>query len=170
MICPNCGFDNVPGNEVCTHCQQALTSLDLPTPQNAIEKSLMEDKVSAFLLRSPVTVLPTSSVQDALQTMLKENVGAVLVVDEKGTLLGIFSERDLLTKVVGLHDSYTQLLIEDFMTANPETVSPNDPLNFALHKMDIGGYRHVPVTNDGVPLGMISVRDMLRHITTLCDQ
>ena len=55
-----------------------------------------------------------------------------------------------------------------FMTANPETVSTSDSLAFALHKMDVGGYRHLPVIHHGAPVGVVSVRDMLRHITRLC--
>jgi CBS domain-containing protein len=47
-------------------------------------------------------------------------------------------------------------------------VSPHHTLAFALHKMDCGGYRHVPVLENGHPVAMISVRDMLRHITRLC--
>ncbi|MGH7224104.1 MAG: CBS domain-containing protein, partial [Gemmataceae bacterium] len=58
--------------------------------------------------------------------------------------------------------------IQDFMTADPETVRPTDTLAFALHKMDVGGYRHLPVLKDGQLLGIISVRDMLRHMTRLC--
>ena len=46
----------------------------------------------------------------------------------------------------------------------------DDTLAFALHKMDVGGYRHVPVVKGGQPLGMLSVRDMLRHITRLCKE
>ena len=54
------------------------------------------------------------------------------------------------------------------MTADPETVRPTDPLAFVLHKMDGGGYRHLPVVQNGCVLGMLSVRDMLKHITRLC--
>jgi CBS domain-containing protein len=53
------------------------------------------------------------------------------------------------------------------MTANPETVTAKDSLAFALHKMDVGGYRHMPVLSDGLPAGVISVRDMVRYITKL---
>ena len=60
------------------------------------------------------------------------------------------------------------LPIEKFMTPNPETVTADDSLAFALHKMDVGGYRHLPVLQDASPIGVISVRDMLRHITRLC--
>jgi CBS domain-containing protein len=82
--------------------------------------------------------------------------------------MGVFSERDLLTKVAGLHEHYAELPVAQFMTSNPETVAADDPLAFALHKMDIGGYRHLPVAVDGRPTGMVSVRDMLRYITKQC--
>jgi CBS domain-containing protein len=58
--------------------------------------------------------------------------------------------------------------VSDFMTPNPATVRPSDTLAFVLHQMDVGGYRHLPVVKDGQLLGMISVRDMLRHTTRLC--
>jgi CBS domain-containing protein len=100
--------------------------------------------------------------------MLVGEVGALLVTDGDCKLLGIFSERDLLTKVVGVHESFGQLPVSQFMTPKPETVEVDDTLNFALHKMDAGGYRHLPVLQGGKPVGVISVRDMLDHITKLC--
>jgi CBS domain-containing protein len=54
------------------------------------------------------------------------------------------------------------------MTPKPETLTANKSLAFALHKMDVGGYRHMPLVQDGRPVGMISVRDIMRHITRLC--
>jgi CBS domain-containing protein len=72
-----------------------------------------------------------------------------------------------LTKVAGIHESYADLPVLQFMTPNPETVTAKDSLAFALHKMDGGGYRHMPVLSDGLPAGVISVRDMVRHITKL---
>ena len=83
-------------------------------------------------------------------------------------LLGIFSERDLLKKVAGLHDLYAGMPVKSFMTARPDAVTSGDTLAFVLHKMDTGGYRHVPVVDAGKPVGIVSVRDMLRHITKLC--
>ena len=75
--------------------------------------------------------------------------------------------RDLLTKAAD-DPHYATKPVRQLMTANPETVRETDTLAFVLHKMDGGGYRHLPVLRDGQPLGMISVRDMLRHITRLC--
>jgi len=79
------------------------------------------------------------------------------------------SERDLLCKVameVGPSDGRP---VGDFMTPCPETVVADDTLAFALHKMDSGGYRHLPVLDDDERVvGVISVRDMLTHLTRLC--
>ncbi len=168
MICPSCGHDNLPGSEECSNCQLPLAPLDQPIWTNKVERSLMEDRVGSLKPNPPVALPPDAPVRAAIAIMLGHNCGAVLVVDAAGKLLGIFSERDLLTKVAGVHDNYAELPLERFMTPNPESVSATDTLAFALHKMDSGGYRHIPVVNDGQATGIVSVRDMLRHITRLC--
>ncbi|HEV3257818.1 MAG TPA: CBS domain-containing protein [Gemmataceae bacterium] len=168
MICPTCAHDNLPGAEECSRCQQDLTQLDQPSACNRVERSLMEDPVSLLQPRVPVTVGSSTTIREAMQTMLARDIGALLIVGDDGKLLGVFSERDLLTKVAGTHEDYAGLPVRQFMTCNPETVTPGDTLAFALHKMDIGGYRHTPVVENSVPVGMISVRDMLHHITRLC--
>jgi CBS domain-containing protein len=168
MICPQCGFDNLPGSEECNRCQQDLTQLDRPVGHDRVERSLMEDRVQALNPRLPVTAGPATTVRQAIQTMLGRNIGALLIVDEEEKVVGIFSERDLLAKVAGVHDDYANLPVGDFMTTKLETISPDHTLAFVLHKMDCGGYRHLPVVEDGRAVGLISVRDMLRHITRLC--
>jgi CBS domain-containing protein len=168
MICPTCGHDNVPGSEQCTNCLHDLTQLDRPVAQDRVERSLMEDPVSVLSPGRAVTLPSTATVAEAIQTMLARNIGALLIVSDQGKLLGIFSERDLLTKVAGSESDYAAKPVSRYMTPNPETVRETDSLGFALHKMDVGGYRHLPVIKDGQPLGMISVRGMLRHITQLC--
>ena len=168
MICPHCGNDNLPGNEECGRCGQDMTQLDRPVPGDAVERSLIEDPVGRLNAGKPVTIGPATTVREAIRTMLDSNIGALLVVDDDERLIGIFSERDLLTKIAGLRDDYADLPVNEFMTRDPEAVAPHHSLAFALHKMDCGGYRHVPVLEDGHPVAMISVRDMLRHITRLC--
>ncbi|MCS6976454.1 MAG: CBS domain-containing protein [Gemmatales bacterium] len=168
MICPNCGHDNLPGAEECAQCMQDLTHLDRPSAQDRIEKALLEEPVSVLPPARPVTVRPTETVRQAVQTMVENSVGAVLVVGDGGKLLGIFSERDVLNRLAGLHDQYEELPVSHFMTPDPETVSADDKLAFALHKMDGGGYRHLPVMADGIPQGIISVRDILRYVSQLC--
>jgi CBS domain-containing protein len=168
MICPSCGHDNVPGNDACGNCQQSMTPLDLPSAASRIEKCLMCDPVAALPNKPVVTVRPETSIRQAVDLMLANNVGATLVVDEAGKLLGIFSERDLLTRVVGQIDEPLDQPVGPYMTARPTAVSPTETLNYVLHKMDGGGHRHVPVVQNGTATSVISVRDMLRHILKLC--
>jgi CBS domain-containing protein len=170
MICPNCGHDNLPGIEECSSCGQDLTQLDRPVARDRVERSLMEDTVGTLCTIRPIVIGPAATLQQALQAMMGPGVGAMLVVGDEGKLVGILTERDLLTKVVGCHPDFDLLPVSQFMTAEPEAVAATDSLAFALHKMDIGGYRHLPVVKDGKPIGVISVRDMLRHITKLCKE
>ncbi|MBY0523193.1 MAG: CBS domain-containing protein [Gemmataceae bacterium] len=142
--------------------------MDLPSASNRVERSLMEDSVGKLCRLEPVVVGPTATLGDAIQAMLGTGIGALLVVDGAGKLVGIISERDLLTKLDADGDSYRALPVKEFMTPNPETLTTDATLAYALHKMDVGGYRHLPVVRDGKPEGVISVRDMLRHITHLC--
>jgi CBS domain-containing protein len=167
MICPNCGHYNLPGSEECSSCLQSLTPLDLPIATDQVERSLMEEPVEALCPREPITLGPTATIQEAIQTMLTHDIGALIVTDKDGRLMGIFSERDLLAKVAGLQPNYAELPIAQFMTPNPETVNPDSTLAEAINKMNVGGYRHLPVVTDGRPTGVVSVRDMLRHITAV---
>ncbi|MHB1424788.1 MAG: CBS domain-containing protein [Gemmataceae bacterium] len=168
MICPHCAHDNFPGSEQCENCLADLTQLDQPVAQDRVERSLLEDTVSLLKPRPALAVSPDATVKQAIDLMLAHDIGAVLIVENAGALLGIFSERDLLMKVADPRVNHTTRPVKDFMTPNPATVRPTDTLAFVLHQMDVGGYRHVPVIKDGRPPGMISVRDMLRHMTQLC--
>ncbi len=165
MICPNCGFDNVPGEESCDQCQQDLTHLDQVAPIEPIGSRLVNDKVKDLQPPAPYLLDRKATIQDALAQFSTHRIGAVLIVDEQKQLLGILSERDITLRVAGLHDAIQNLCVEDFMTPKPETVQLTDPLVFALHKMDVGDYRHLPVVDKGVPVGMISVRGLLAHMT-----
>ncbi|MFN4260672.1 MAG: CBS domain-containing protein [Gemmataceae bacterium] len=168
MICPHCGHDNLPGSETCDRCLQDLTQLDQPVAQDRVERSLMEDEVASLNPARPVTAPPNATIRQALDTMLGMGVGSLLIINENQELVGILSERDLLLKVAGIHEPYMDLPVSQFMTPQPETIAADDTLAFGLHKMDVGGYRHLPVMKDGRPEGVISVRDMIRHITQLC--
>jgi CBS domain-containing protein len=168
MICPHCAYDNLPGSEQCRHCLADLTQLDRPVAQDRVERSLMEDTVRCLLPQRAITLPPKATVQQALDIMLLHEIGAVLIVEETGSLVGIFTERDLLTKTIDPKVDSLPRPVSDFMTPNPLTVRSSDSLAFALHQMDAGGYRHLPVLENGRLLGIISVRDMLRHMMRLC--
>ena len=101
-----------------------------------------------------------TTVSEAARLMKKSSVGAVMVVEER-RLVGIFTERDGLFRVLATkHDPRTTKLA-DVMTRNPKTIHPDKAFGHALLIMYEGGFRHVPVVEDGRPLGMISARDAL---------
>lgn len=168
MICPACGHDkNPPGADACANCGLALTHLDAPAPNGPVEASLANDPVSILDPRPPITVPLEATLGAAMQRMMTGRTGAVLVTGPTGELVGILTERDFLTKVAG-EKGFEALPVSRFMTPNPESVAPTDVLAHALGKMDAGGYRHLPVVVGGKPVGVISVRDVLRHITAVC--
>lgn len=170
MYCPTCNHLNVPGAEACEKCGADMTALDRPTPHDKVEASLMTEPVSVLAPKPPVTVRDDATIGDAVKTMIDRAVGALLVVNAANQLVGILTERDFLTKVAG-QANYGPRRVSEYMTAKPETVSPLDPLAFALQRMDTGGYRHLPVVGENQrPIGVISVRDVLKHITKLCKE
>ena len=110
--------------------------------------------------RESATAPSTLTVNEAARLMKEKGVGAVLVVEE-GKLTGIVTERDVLYRVVATgRDALTTRLAE-VMTGNPQTIHPDKPFPDALHMMHEGGYRHVPVVEDGRPIGVVSARDAL---------
>jgi CBS domain-containing protein len=169
MRCPACDHPNPPGVDECQRCQTPLTQLDIPTPHGPIETSLMTDTVATLHPRPPVTVPLDAELGQAIRQMIDQRVGAVLVTNPEGELVGILTERDFLTKVVGQQD-YERLPVARFMTPAPVTVTASDLVAFALSKMDVGGYRHLPVVAGRKPIGVISIRDVLRHLTLVCPE
>ena len=101
------------------------------------------------------------TVHDAAKRMAEACCSSILVCDGE-KLAGIFTERDLLVRVVavGLEPSKTKL--GDVMTADPDTVEASTPVVEAIRRMDEFGYRHVPVMERGRVIGVVSWRDLPR--------
>lgn len=92
--------------------------------------------------------------------MKKSNIAAVLITDENGKLEGIVTERDLTRRVIADGLVPQDAILEDIMTADPETLDPSDSAGDALEMMRKRSFRHLPVSKDGKILGMVSVRDL----------
>jgi CBS domain-containing protein len=103
----------------------------------------------------------TSTVRDAARTMSARNVGAIAVLDS-GKLVGIFSERDVLTRVVVEGRNPDDTRVESVMTKDIIVAAPADDINDALQKMHERNCRHLPVVQGGNLVGMISIRDLLQ--------
>ena len=110
--------------------------------------------------RNIITAAANTTVVEAARLMLERRIGALPVVDH-GRVVGIFTERDALLRVLaGARDPRTTRLAE-VMTPDPQTIHPDQPFAHALHMMYEGGFRHVPVIENSRVIGVVSVRDAL---------
>jgi len=110
--------------------------------------------------QTPATAVKSATVLDAAQMMKRRNIGSLLVVD--GTrLIGIFTERDALFRVLAAGRDPAATTLADVMTRQPQTIHPDEPFVRALRIMHEGKFRHLPVVEFDRPLGLVSVRDAL---------
>ncbi len=121
----------------------------------------MKDKSVASIIegRRVVVQPPSATVRQAVLVMADCRIGAVPVVEGRH-LIGIFTERDVLTRVIALGRDVDRTRLEEVMTRRPETVSVECPMLEALEVMLEGGFRHLPVMADGAVIGVISIRDI----------
>ncbi len=123
----------------------------------------MSERVISNIIegRALISCNKDSSVRDACKLMSSKKISALAVLD-KGSLVGIFTERDALGKILAAGRDPEKTLISEVMVPDPQTVRSAMPLAYALHVMFEGGFRHVPIVDDeGNPIGMVSARDAL---------
>jgi CBS domain-containing protein len=95
--------------------------------------------------------------------MRQEEVGCLLVVSGS-RLIGIFTERDLMRRVLATRAPLDRPIV-DFMTPNPVCLHPKDPIGLAVRRMEEGGYRHLPVVDEaGHPVGVLSVKRIVHYL------
>jgi CBS domain-containing protein len=113
--------------------------------------------------------LPSSaSVRAAARAMTERRIGAIPVVDD-GELVGIFTERDALARVLACELDPARTTLAAVMTRDPDTVTASTPISHALALMDEHRYRHLPVMQDRRLVGIISIRDMYRTVKAQMD-
>jgi CBS domain-containing protein len=114
--------------------------------------------------RSPVVhpLPPEATVLEAVAVMAERGVGAIPVVDQ-GKLVGIFSERDVLRRVIALGRGPERTALGEVMTRDPVTASAGESRFAAIVKMQAAGCRHLPIVVDGLVIDMLSIRDLLFH-------
>lgn len=166
--CPFCGHDNLPGDDRCKHCLHSLMQRQIPSARrkaDGFQDTLLNEPVSELLTGIDLLVCrPDDSVADIVAIFQKEKKGCVLVYKNK-KMVGILSNRDLLLRVAGIHNDLSKVKVEDVMSRDPSWVRPEDPIAFAVNKMAMGGYRHVPVIRaDGTPVSILLIRDVLRYL------
>lgn len=128
-----------------------------------LSKNLRIDSVSRLNSPAPLRVGPMQSVAEAVVAMRADGVGSVLVCDGD-RLLGIFTERDLMRRVLAEGKPLT-IPVTSCMTADPVVVSDRDSIGAAIRRMEEGGYRHLPVVDAaGRVVGMLSVKRIVHYL------
>ena len=135
MKCPACGHENIEGAELCEHCGVDLTHLSRPKAASPAEKLLHKQPVRALRPHAAVIVPANRKVRDVIASMVLRHDGCAIIVNDEGSVIGVFSERDLLMKLAGKPDELLDSPVSEFMTANPVTITADVPIAYALHQI-----------------------------------
>jgi len=115
---------------------------------------------SVVASQTPLTAPKSTTVLEAAHLMKAQGKGALMIV-EGSKLIGIFTERDALFRVIAPGRNPETTVLSEVMTPQPQTIHPDEPFLHAMRIMHRGGFRHLPVAEHGRPLGMVSARDAL---------
>lgn len=139
-----------------------------PQAERGFDASLLERSLKTLPARRPLVHAPSDSVTEAIRAMQREQRGCVLITQDgtpKTRLIGIFSERDVLNRIVDRGRNPATLALVEVMTSDPESLPEEASVAWVLNKMAIGGFRHVPVVDsEGRPVFLVSVRDVVKFL------
>jgi CBS domain-containing protein len=131
---------------------------------STLAKSLRSDPISRLELRGPITASPQTSIEQVVRQMAEHRTGCILLQDTGGKLIGIFTERDFVNRVVAAGRDVTGP-VGEVMTPNPKTLARHDNVQKAVELMGTNGYRHMPVLGeDGQPVGVLSVKEIIHYL------
>jgi CBS domain-containing protein len=135
---------------------------------NDVSAAALDATVATLSPAEPLCLRATATVHEAVQAMLARRQAGVLVVDSEGRLAGIFTERDVLTRVVGRELDPRRTVLREVMTPSPEALTLEDRVAHAVYCMSVAGYRTVPLVDpEGRPVGVITASDVLRWLADL---
>ncbi len=146
------------------------TYFESPREQKAgvFDATLLREPVTALPVRPAIVLSSNDTVTEAMRAMQREHRGCVIVTDDgsnRSKLIGIFTERDVLLRIVDRGKNPATLPLAEVMTPDPEVLSTRSPIAYVLNKMSVGGFRHVPVVDDEHrPAFVVSVRDVVEYL------
>ncbi|HEV8544782.1 MAG TPA: CBS domain-containing protein [Candidatus Limnocylindrales bacterium] len=163
MRCPQCGFENLIGSDICDNCGADLAGRDTPEPAISYRGPLLGEHLDDLEIGTPEIIDVSADADEAIQRMHEDGTDCVLVVDD-GRLVGIFTDRDAVLKVAGRPRAGRP--IAELMTHDPVVLRHDDTVAVAINKMAVGGFRHIPIVEGGRPIGLVSARDVFRHLAS----
>jgi len=133
--------------------------------QDQLEQAVSLNDSIESLRSQKVPVLDESTTLQEVIELLQQKHQSCVILTAGGRISGIFTERDVLIKIVGHRLDLEKEPVSKYMTPNPETLLATDPLAFALNKMTTGGFRHIPILNElGEVQGAVSMQDIINHL------
>ena len=131
---------------------------------STLAKALRSDPISRLPLRDACTAGVDATIEFVVRQMAERRAGCVLLQDASGTLVGIFTERDFVNRVVAAGKDVGGP-VREVMTANPKTLARHDNVQKAVEQMGTDGFRHMPVLgDDGKPVGVLSVKEIIHYL------
>jgi predicted transcriptional regulator len=161
MRCPTCGFENLLGSDVCDNCGSDLAGRDVPEQAASFSGQLLGEHLDSLGVMAPEIVNASDDVDVAIGRMHDKGIDCVLVVDGD-RFVGIFTDRDAVLKVAGTR--LPDRRIGALMTPDPVVLRHDETIAVAINKMAVGGFRHIPIVEDGRPTAVVSARDVFRHL------
>jgi CBS domain-containing protein len=147
--------------------QDPLKNYDGPDYADALERSIAEDSVAVMKITPFSSISSQTTVHDAMKLMAKNSIASLLVVNENGKLVGIFSERDVLNKIADRFEDLKDSPVTKVMTHEPMYVYVTDSPGKAMNLMATAGFRHVPILDvDDKVVGMLGPRRVTRFLQT----
>jgi CBS domain-containing protein len=144
--------------------REMLFDEEHPGPPENLESALATTELSEVVSQPPLMVSLSTTLADAIHLMQRERRAVVLVMDGD-RLAGIFTERDVLMKVAGQPLDIIHTPVSASMTPDPLTLPSDAHVAFALNKMVLEGFRHIPlVDDDGRPTAVVSMRNLIEHL------
>ena len=162
MRCPACEHENIPGEDLCADCGMDLAGLDVQVWGVDPADPLLATPLAELPLKKPLVLGPGASVAEAVALMRQHHEGCVFVEQEGEGLIGVFTERDVAVRVASRGRDPEKTRLEEVMTASPVALQRDDPVSWALHRMGIDGFRHIPVLDGDRLHGFLSSRTVLK--------
>ena len=128
------------------------------------------DTIKTLLGSTFIVLNENVTLREAINNIQTQHVGCILLENDD-KISGIFTERDIVQKIVGNNPDLDTEYVKDYMTMRPDVLRQNDAIGFAINKMIEGGYRHIPIVNkSGNPIGIISMQDIINQLGDYFDK
>ncbi|HBN45810.1 MAG TPA: CBS domain-containing protein [Candidatus Marinimicrobia bacterium] len=143
---------------------QRMDELEYDTASGIEEGVSLDDPLSSLALRRPFVVSTGTSLSKGIKKLQDRSLGCLLVEND-GQLAGIMTERDILLKITGKGLDFEKEVVDNYMTPNPEFLQMEDAVAYALNRMVVSGFRHVPIVDENnKSVGVVSLVDIVQQV------